>query len=226
MPTLPMFPLGSVLLPSVFLPLHVFEPRYRALTEDCLAGDGEFGVVLIERGSEVGGGDVRSGVGTVARILEAVPFEDGRWALGVVGTRRVRITAWLDDDPYPRAEVEDWDDTTTDASGDLADSAHHAARAAAVVATLRRVLAARAELGDAVAPATQELSDDPVLASFQAVALSPFGPADQQRLLATPGADERWMRLGELLAEEEVFVAQRQQLDAAAGPTDEDFPFD
>src|SRR3954447_12098654 len=105
MPVLPMFPLGSVLLPSVFLPLHVFEPRYRALTEHCLAGEREFGVVLIERGSEVGGGDVRSPVGTVARILEAVQFDDGRWALGVVGTRRVRVTAWLDDDPYPRAEV-------------------------------------------------------------------------------------------------------------------------
>ena len=68
---LPMFPLGTVLFPSVFLPLHVFEPRYQELTRDCLAGDNEFGVVLIERGSEVGGGDARFDVGTVARIIEA-----------------------------------------------------------------------------------------------------------------------------------------------------------
>ena len=60
---LPMFPLGTVLLPGAPLPLQVFEPRYRGLTHDCLAGVPEFGVVLIERGSEVGGGDVRTNVG-------------------------------------------------------------------------------------------------------------------------------------------------------------------
>ena len=64
-----MFPLGNVLFPHAQLPLHVFEPRYRALAETCLAGDGEFGVVLIERGSEVGGGDTRFSIGTVARIV-------------------------------------------------------------------------------------------------------------------------------------------------------------
>ena len=76
-----MFPLSSVLFPGAELPLHVFEPRYRELTDDCLAGDGEFGVVLIARGSEVGGGDQRFGVGTVAHIEAASPFDDGRWAL-------------------------------------------------------------------------------------------------------------------------------------------------
>ena len=76
-----MFPLGSVLFPSAYLPLHVFEERYRQLVRDCLAGNGEFGVVLIERGSEVGGGDVRTEVGTVARIVEVTEFDDGRFAL-------------------------------------------------------------------------------------------------------------------------------------------------
>src|SRR4051812_26706984 len=56
---LPMFPLGTVLFPHAVLPLHVFEPRYRALVETCLHSDGRFGVVLIERGYEVGGGDAR-----------------------------------------------------------------------------------------------------------------------------------------------------------------------
>src|SRR5215207_2079835 len=113
-----MFPLGSVLLPSVFLPLHLFEPRYRQLIRDCMAGSQEFGVVLIERGSEVGGGDVRADVGTVARVLEARELDDGRWAVGAVGTRRIRVVEWLDDDPYPRAEVEDWDDETDETGGD------------------------------------------------------------------------------------------------------------
>ena len=105
-----MFPLGTVLLPGTYLPLHVFEERYHALVPDCLTADREFGVVLIERGSEVGGGDASTGVGTVARIVEAPRFDDGRWALGAVGARRVRVRAWLPDDPFPRAEVEDWPD--------------------------------------------------------------------------------------------------------------------
>src|SRR5438552_13967117 len=105
-----MFPLGTVLFPFAPLPLHVFEPRHRALTRACLDGDREFGVVLIERGSEVGGNDVRTSVGTVATIVEAAELDDGCWVLGTVGGRRIRVRAWLPDEPYPRADVEDWPD--------------------------------------------------------------------------------------------------------------------
>ena len=98
-----MFPLGSVLFPSLVLPLHVFEERYRTLMRHVLDGDHEFGVCLIERGSEVGGGDFRSGIGTVATVQEAAELPDGRWAVVTVGTRRIRVERWLDDDPYPRA---------------------------------------------------------------------------------------------------------------------------
>src|SRR5581483_10007082 len=97
---LPMFPLGTVLFPYLVLPLHVFEPRYRAMTRACLDGGGEFGTVLIERGHEVGGGDTRFAVGTVARIVEAAEFDYGRWALVTVGTRRITVEEWLPDDPY------------------------------------------------------------------------------------------------------------------------------
>ena len=75
---LPMFPLGSVVLPGVAIPLHVFEPRYRALVMTCLTEDRLFGSVLIERGSEVGGGDVRANTGTLVRLLEAEETPDGR----------------------------------------------------------------------------------------------------------------------------------------------------
>ena len=98
-----MFPLQSVLFPNAVLPLHVFEPRYRELTEACLQGDGRFGVVLIERGKEVGGGDSRFSVGTVARIVEAARTPDGRYLLATVGSERLRVRRWLADDPYPRA---------------------------------------------------------------------------------------------------------------------------
>jgi uncharacterized protein len=59
--TTPMFPLGMVLFPGQVLPLNVFEARYRQMITDCLARQQhQFGVVLIERGSEVGGRDMRS----------------------------------------------------------------------------------------------------------------------------------------------------------------------
>ncbi len=114
---LPMFPLGSVLLPGGLLPLHVFEPRYRQLVIDCLAdaGDPEFGVTMIERGSEVGGGDERTDVGVVARMVQVNALEDGRYAVVAVGTRRIRVNAWLPDDPYPLADVDDWPDDDPDA---------------------------------------------------------------------------------------------------------------
>src|SRR5258706_1848674 len=101
----PMFPLGAVLFRYALLPLHVFEPRYRMMMRHVLDGDHEFGVVLIERGSEVGGGDTRFDVATVARVVQAAELPDGRYALTTVGIRRVRVRRWLVDDPYPRAEV-------------------------------------------------------------------------------------------------------------------------
>src|SRR5690349_16753436 len=102
----PMFPLGTVLFPYALLPLHVFEPRYRMMMQHVLDGDREFGVVLIERGSEVGGGDSRFDVGTIARVVQIAELPDGRYAVSTVGIRRFRVRRWLDDDPYPRAEID------------------------------------------------------------------------------------------------------------------------
>jgi len=204
MSELPMFPLGSVLFPSIFLPLHIFEPRYRTLARHCLDGDREFGVVLIERGSEVGGDDVRTSVGTVARIIEAAELDDGRWVVGAVGTRRIRVREWLPDDPYPRAEVEDWDDL--DAGIDLADAY------AGVVGRLRRVLALKAELAEPAVDATIELADEPSLGSFQVAAVAPLGPADQQKVLLADGPDDRLRLLDTLLTEESDYLAARLQM--------------
>lgn len=89
---LPMFPLSAVLLPGDLLPLHVFEPRYRAMVADCLEHEPhEFGVVLIARGSEVGGGDVRTDIGTVAQLEALSRSHDGRYALLARGTSRLRV---------------------------------------------------------------------------------------------------------------------------------------
>lgn len=199
MALLPMFPLGSVLLPGGVLPLHIFEPRYRQLVQDCLAGTQEFGVVLIERGSEVGGGDVRTDVGTLARIVGAQELGDGRWQLVAVGTRRLRVLRWFDDDPYPLAEVEDWDD---DPSSPLPDGEAYAtlvAGARDVLALAARARVAAGELGESVA-------DDPRLGTYEVAAALPIGPLDRQRVLATEGAAARVALLGELIADARLLI--------------------
>ncbi|HEY8218025.1 MAG TPA: LON peptidase substrate-binding domain-containing protein [Acidimicrobiia bacterium] len=212
----PMFPLGSVLFPYGVLPLHVFEPRYRLMTERCLAGDGTFGVVLIERGSEVGGGDMRFDVGTLARIVEAGRFDDGRYALVAVGVRRVRVQSWLSDDPYPQAEVEVLDDDIVggptpplvDAASGVSSDIDRQGRSMStdveqVARLLERVRALHAELGAPVASTAIELSaDDPARASFEAASLAPIGPLDAQALLETDAASDRLARLLALLTEE------------------------
>lgn len=209
-----MFPLGTVLLPGVALPLHVFEPRYRALMRACLRPDTspEFGVVLIERGSEVGGGDVRTMIGCIARIVDATELPDERWMLLVVGTERVRVLRWLDDDPYPRADVELWrDEPATLHPGELDRLA----------ASLRRIMALRTELGEPAHVATLTLPSDPVAASYAASAMAPLGPVDRQRLIEAPGPAVRVELLQRLLDEELVVLERRIELLGELGDTDE-----
>ena len=205
---MPMFPLGMVLLPTMVVPLHIFEPRYRQMTRDCLNSTREFGVVLIERGSEVGGGDVRTLAGTVASIIDAQEFPDGRWGLVIGGTRRMRVARWLEDDPYPRAEVQDW----PDADDGGATSQVDAAALAPVTAVWRRVLALHTELGAPGAPATFEVADDPPTAVWQLSALSPLGPLDRQRLLTADHTAHRLGLLADLLADAEEMLRARIEM--------------
>jgi Lon protease-like protein len=202
-----MFPLGSVLFPSVVLPLHVFEPRYRAMTLHLLGGEvePEFGVVLIERGSEVGGHDERSSVGTLARIAEAAPLPDGRWAVVAFGVERIRVVEWLPDDPWPRAMIEDFPDDPLASDGSPA-------RWETLQASVRRVLGLAAELGVATVAATTELAADPALGTFQAAAAIPIGPADEHRVLAASGVDERLDLLDAMVADQGELLEARLRL--------------
>ena len=104
---LALFPLRTVLCPGVVLPLHIFEPRYRALTERCLSEEAPFGVVLLRSGSEVGGGPVRlASVGTMAEIRRTSQYADGRFELVTVGTRRFRLDrAFEGREPYLVGDV-------------------------------------------------------------------------------------------------------------------------
>jgi Lon protease-like protein len=178
---LPMFPLGSVLLPSMVLPLHVFEPRYRTLMHDVGVG-GRFGVVMIERGSEVGGGDVRGQVACVARVIAAEEQDDGRWHVVCVGDERVAVQRWLPDDPYPMAQVSVLDEP---APIDTEDGSWPALELA-----FRGLLDRLMGLGGSVPP-TIELSSDCSVATYQMAAVGPFEVLDQYRVLGAVDPESR-----------------------------------
>lgn len=175
MSPLPMFPLGTVLFPHMPLSLRIFEERYVIMLSRVLQEEvSEFGVVLIERGQEVGGGEQRFGVGTVARIVQ-LEASEGFIGLVAEGERRFRVAQWLDDEPHPQAEVSElapleWSD---DLLVDLV----------AAEDTVRRVLA---ELeGSARWPADIDLTDEPVARAWQLAGIAPLGELDQVELLAS-----------------------------------------
>ncbi len=200
-----MFPLGTVLLPGGVLPLHVFEDRYRRMVIDCLAADGtpEFGQILITHGHEAGGGDERAMVGTVAQMVQVEALDESRYALVAVGTRRLRVNAWLPDDPYPLADVDDLPEVDPDPDGLAVD-------VAATHGRVRAALALAAELGDVhVDLAESEISDDPLVATYHLAALAPIGPADRYRLLRAAGPRERLDVLDEVLDDVEAMLKFR-----------------
>jgi len=124
-----------------------------------------------------------------------------------VGTRRLRVNAWLPDDPYPIADVADWPDEQPDAPG-------LAVRVAALHARVRaaRALAARvAEQPDttAVDSGDDEISGDALLATYHLATLAPIGPADRFRLLAAPGPSRRLDLLDEILDDVEAMLKFR-----------------
>ena len=178
----PMFPLGSVVYPFTAIPIRVFEARYQTLLDRVLEEDRSFGMVLIERGPEVGGGDVRFSIGTMVRVIAVNPIPGtADRAVVVAGFKRVRVTEWLPDDPHPIAEVEDYPDIELDAVVDLEPA----------MCALRRVFAFASELGSDVSGIELEFADDPLAASYQLAALCPLNTLESQRLLEAGGASTR-----------------------------------
>ena len=194
---LPMFPLGTVVFPFTAVALRVFEPRYLALLEQVESGRNEtFGTVLIERGSEVGGGDDRFDRGTRLRLASASPAAGIR-SIVVAGVERIGVDEWLPDDPHPWARVSAWPDED-EPIGELLEAAH---------ARLARVMALASELGADTAGVDLDTSGDPVVGSYQLSALVPVTPIDSYRLLTAPGPRAR-LRLAVDLLDERIEIIQ------------------
>ncbi len=186
---LAMFPLGSVLFPGMPLPLRVFEPRYVAMLSAVLGEAAqEFGVVLIERGSEVGGGDVRFDVGTVARIV-TVEVTEGSIELLATGATRFEVVRWLQDDPFPRAEVREL------AALEVDESTPSELEAAEAV--VRATLSHASEFVELPWRADVELSTEPTQRIWQVAGIAPLSSLDQYALLRSRTASELLARVVE-----------------------------
>ena len=126
---------------------------------------------LIDRGSEVGGGDTRSDVGVVATMLQVAAIDGGRFAVVTVGTRRFRVTQWLAGRPV-----------STRRCRGLARRSSPTCRPERLEATAsraRRCAGLAVEMGDRSSVPEGELTGDPSADSFLLAAISPFGPVDQ-----------------------------------------------
>lgn len=189
-----MFPLESVLLPGDDLPLRIFEPRYTALVRDCLdSDDPRFGVVLISRGREVGGGEGRCEVGALAKIAECIDAGVGRYVLSCRVGERIRVSDWLPDDPYPRAAVWAWPDergTSPVTGAQLRDVEDR------VLALFERIADVR---GVELPPRAVLLGEPPPGDAgnwlYALASRVPMGPADRYAVLAAPSAADRLVAL-------------------------------
>lgn len=179
---MPMFPLSTVLMPHMPLPLRIFEERYLKLLGDLMLSDNpEFGVVPIQRGAEVGGGEGRFDIGTIASVTEIGTTEQF-YGLQSVGTKRFRVNAWLPDDPYPIADIDFlpdlvWDDTLMPVRVHLETK-------------VRKLLARASEFGDLQYGADVQFSSAPMEACWQLAGVLPVGRLDQLDLLRSQSAEE------------------------------------
>ncbi len=192
-----MFPLQTVLFPGAPLPLRVFEPRYREMIMATMTEDRSFGVVLIRRGSEVGGGDERHEVATLADIEGLSQLESGQFAVLVRGTQRLKIHRWLPDDPYPLAETEVLGEDLSGVDSSLLST---------TLVALRHARGLLSELRD-TPPLPGDLAlalDSPgglIDAHWTLCDLAPFDVFDRQRLLSEPTVHARLILLQRLCNE-------------------------
>jgi Lon protease-like protein len=134
-PTIPIFPLpNAVLFPNVFLPLHIFEPRYRAMVNDALAGDRIIGMVLLQPGheAEYEGRPPIFPVGCAGVMTHTDRLGDGRFNIVLRGMERFRVAGEEDCKPYRIARVSGLPEIVPDA--DKAELRRHRHRLEALLA--------------------------------------------------------------------------------------------
>jgi len=208
---LPMFPLGMVIFPHQIVGLCVFEDRYKQMLHD-IESEHRFGTCLIERGSEVGGGDRRTSVGTVVQILGSQRLNDGKTLIMIEGISCFEVATWLDDAPYPRALVSErcCDDVMMESA--LMKSTESAVRA---LRSLQSELFA-----DQCLKSNCEMDSDPWVRSWQLCSMTPMSIFDQFKVLSLSNPNDRLRLLVEICCERYGDYERMLAMDLPVAPFD------
>jgi Lon protease-like protein len=189
----PLFPLGIVLLPSEVVPLHIFEERYKTMIGECLAADGEFGIVWLSD-------DGLREVGCTARVTQVLAeFDDGRSNILVAGGRPFRLLRRIEDMAYPAGEVELLDDE---------------ADAEAEAEELELAADAHARYADLVEQVTDERPSGDDLEDLDAYGMAAtieFDAASKQKLLELRTERERLSFVRDLFVKTAKRIAQSEE---------------
>lgn len=216
---LPIFPLPLVLFPGAPQPLHIFEPRYRQMLADCLAGDRRFGIAYVSTlATHVVEAVPNPGdVGCVAVIQSTQQLPDGRADILTEGERRFRLLEWCPDDRlYRLARVEEFEDDPVgpgEAETLAADVRHGFLRLSEALGTLAG--------NDFAEPI--ELPADPAALSFHVAAALELEASAKQSLLASRSTTARLRQLARLLepltveAEQRAVVRERGRRNGRGG---------
>ena len=220
---LPFFPLHTVLFPHLPLPLHIFEPRYRAMARDVMAEDspygGRFVVSMIVEGKEAGDPHARtSSVGTICEVRTAEQLADGRWVLLAVGLVRASLGRIDRTGEYAVVDAEPIEDVP----GDLDPRLPATVQAALdeYMETVKRFVTATASVGhesheissvtaslnDVLKPI--QLPDDPSAASYAVGGVLQIELTRKQHLLEIPDAATRLRAELDLLRRESRLLAE------------------
>ena len=197
-----LFPLNTILVPGLVLPLHIFEPRYRLMVQELLEipdeEEREFGVVAIRDGHDVTtmGIDALHPIGISAVMREVAPSEGGRYDIVTTGARRFTVTALDTSSPLLSAEVEWLPEPVPVESAELS---------LLTKSTLSEFSAYRAALSGGLnsdVSIFEELPKDPVVVGYLLTAAILLPTDERQALLAAETAESRLELVRTLLRRE------------------------
>lgn len=211
---LPLFPLNTLLVPGLVLPLHIFEPRYRQLVRELMdrpdEDEREFGMVAVREGRSLERDGIDAlypiGVTTVLRQVEEHP--DGRYDIVTTGARRFRIRSLDASEELLRARVDFLAEPMDD---------EDALRAVHVA---RRFQEYRSALGGQVQASVgeDETPEDPTVLSYLVTAAMVLPLDDRQRLLSAPTTGARLTLAEQLLIRETLLISELSAMPAVELP--------
>ncbi|HUZ41405.1 MAG TPA: LON peptidase substrate-binding domain-containing protein [Acidimicrobiales bacterium] len=208
---LPMFPLGMVIFPHQIVGLCVFESRYHQMLQD-IESPQRFGTCLIARGSEVGGFDERTSVGTLMQVMGTQSLPNGQTVVMAKGVECFEVARWLDDDPYPRAVVRDRCCDEDHVTAALLKSTESAVRA---------IRALQSELfADECLQSNCEMDADPWVRSWQLCSMTPMSTLDQFKVLSLSDPNDRLRLVAEICCERYGDYQRMVAIDSSPSPLD------